>query len=168
MNIPDAWDVILVGDGAGSGWGAVGGGWACVMIEKGSLGRKVFHGAMNDCTVNLAEPMAYLAPLSWYVSKIDKDTRMRQVHILTDSSYVANRGNGETPDSRVHAVLWAAYGLLARQGLQLHWHWIPRESVELNRLVDTISREARIGYKKIDVEVEARKMGLNVDNCNAE
>lgn len=64
----DNYDLLLVGDGSGSGW-KLECGWGCVSIERSTLERRAWYGAMSAGTVNFAEMMAYLQPLCWYVSR---------------------------------------------------------------------------------------------------
>ena len=53
------WDVLIVGDGSGSGWnGACG--WCSILVDKLSRGRRVFYGAMNNGSVNVAETMTHI------------------------------------------------------------------------------------------------------------
>ena len=95
------WDLILVGDGSGSNWSKEAG-WAAISIEKATMERRAWYGAMNYGTVNFAEMMAYIQPLTWYTSKeIDRRTKTRQVafqkvHIFTDSKYCAEIGNSNS------------------------------------------------------------------------
>lgn len=164
----EKYDLLLVGDGSGSTWERHCG-WGCVSIERDTMARRVWHGAMNHGTVNFAELMAYLQPLVWYVQremkrrKEGKSVVMRQVHILTDSSYASNL-QGSPPDRRAghNVVLWQVFRQFTSQGVQIHWHWIPRESVELNRLTDAISKKARIHLESKDLVTESlERFSLN-------
>lgn len=144
------WDAVLVGDGSGSKFGQPIG-FACVLLTKDSMQRRVFHGAMNDATVNMAELLAYVAPLTWYANSVsdDEKLRVRHVHIITDSQYVQTRGeSGALPAKGKNAILFAAINAMERFGLRLHWHWINRDTVDLNKIVDEISKLARIEYTR--------------------
>jgi ribonuclease HI len=154
---PNEWDFLIVGDGSGSNWNYQSG-WASISIEKETLKRRAWYGAMNCGTVNFSEMMAYLQPLNWYVaaeanrrSKSGK-VRFRDVHIVTDSKYCRDRG--ESPDSapRRNSALWRVFDEFKRHGLLLHWHWIPRASVALNVYADKLSKEARLALKNSDVQ----------------
>lgn len=140
-----------MGDGSGSKWGNALG-WAAVLLERTSMERKVFHGAMNDGTVSMAEIIAYLAPLTWYAQKVGDRPKIYDVHIITDSQYVQSVGDGGKLTMRKHKVLWTAFGMFNRLGLKLHWHWLPAEhndktrSAGLNKFVDALSRAARVQY----------------------
>ncbi len=154
----ERWDLLLVGDGSGSTWERECG-WGCVSIERSTFERRVWHGALSHGTVNMAEALAYLQPLCWYV---EQEVRLRKqggkvavkhVHIVTDSSYLANVGTrgdaGLRPGN--NGPLWNVFRQFASQGLLLHWHWIPRESVELNRFADQLSKAARLNVKGTDL-----------------
>lgn len=159
-------DLILIGDGSGSKWG-YGIGWACVAIESGDHARRVFYGGANDGTVNVAEPLAYLIPLSWYAGKLEaaKLKGPRNIHIITDSEYVQQRGSREQSVlSGAHSVLWAAIEMLSRRGFVITWHWIERETYALNSFVDTMSKLGRVA-----VETDARQQAEVIETvyqCN--
>jgi len=150
------WDLLLVGDGSGSTWDRECG-WGCVSVERETMQRRAWHGAMNAGTVNFAEMMAYIQPLGWYVSrelqqrKHGKSVQVRHVHIVTDSSYVG--GLRASPDllSGPNGALWQVFKQFTAQGILIHWHWIRRESVELNQFADQLSKAARLNLKDKDL-----------------
>jgi len=146
------WDALIVGDGSGTGW-KMGAGWAAVLIDKYSGARKLFYGAMNTGTVTLGELFPYLHALSWYTGRdgpgrhrrreLQAVNRQMQIHIVTDSQIIATCGNN--PGSRrSHQELWAAFDEYRKRGFVLAFHFIERDRVNLNVLVDEISRQARL------------------------
>lgn len=152
-----AWDVLLFGDGSGSVWEQPCG-WASVSIERvapqtsGAAGpvRRVWYGALNNGTVNMAEALAYLAPLNWLVAQDEdrrKNTGMRRtahrIHIFTDSQYCRDSGNRAGRSLGKNSVLWAAFDVFKRHGYLIEWHWIRRDQVALNQYVDLLSKLAR-------------------------
>lgn len=150
------WDTVVVGDGSGTGW-KMGAGWAAVLIDKYSGARKLFYGAMNTGTVTLGELFPYLHALSWYTGKdgpgkhrrreLQAVGRQMQIHIVTDSQVVATAGN--RPESRrAHQELWAAFDEYRKRGFALTFHFVPREKVDLNILVDEVSRRARLDVEE--------------------
>lgn len=154
LKIPDAeWDLLLVGDGSGSKWG-YGIGWGCVSIEKHHEEEpRVWFGAANNGTVNLAEMFAYIPPLTWYAAQVAHERRHyvglpmhRRVHILTDSQYC--QGMGSTCDALIKAngPLWQIFRIFQRDGIFLHWHWRQRDDVALNVYADALSKAARIKF----------------------
>lgn len=143
------WDCLIVGDGAGSKWGLPVG-WSAVLLEKDAMVRRVFYGCCNDATVNFAELAAYLAPLTWYTAKVNHQRSQggslepRHVHIITDSQYVQQGGEDKKAIDRVsNSILFAAFALIQRKGFRLHWHWLRRESTQLNQFTDALSKIAR-------------------------
>jgi len=149
LNIqPDEWDLLIIGDGSGSNWTRESG-WASVSIERATLERRVWLGAMNRGTVNFAEMMAYLQPLNWYASaeltkrKKSGNVRFRKVHIVTDSKYCKEQGSRKLFTSKKNSVLWKIFDGFQRHGILLHWHWIPRDTVSLNVYADKVSKAAR-------------------------
>lgn len=152
------WDIILIGDGSGSNWSKEAG-WASVSIEKLTMERLVHAGMVSRGTVNFAEMMAYLQPLEWLASreadrrkKKTVQTRAYHVHIMTDSEYCRSTGTGAGRMMQKNAGLWAVFDVFARHGFVLHWHWIPRESCDLNRYCDKLSKMARKLVKKYNLQ----------------
>lgn len=145
-----SWDVLLVGDGSGTGWQDACG-WAAVLIDRESRGRRLFHGAMNVGSVNFAETMPYLQAINWYDQVGGGKDRLKQqgfirVHIITDSQVIANWGtraasSGDLP--RKHIMLWAGVRELRRLGYQFYFHWANRSTTLLNWTADLIAGLSR-------------------------
>lgn len=152
----DQWDLLLIGDGSGSTWERECG-WGCVSVERATFERRVWHGALSHGTVNLAEAMAYLPPLCWYVDRELKNRKagnkvtIRHVHIVTDSTYLANSGKRPTIAKRNgnSSPVWNVFRQFSSHGILLHWHWIRRDTIELNRFVDRLSKTARLHAKEV-------------------
>lgn len=141
------WDVLLVGDGSGTGWNDANA-YASVLIDKLTRGRKTFWGGNRYGSVNLAEMEAVLKPLIWYHNEYGKKRlkiRTPQIiHVLTDSQVTAGHGartaNPREPLPEVpHRPLWAAMREFARMGYQLEYHWAKRCDSDLNILSDLIA-----------------------------
>lgn len=147
-------------------------GWACVLLEHDAMERKVFYGAANDGTINIGELLAYLVPLTWYANKVfderkkSKRNDVRHVHIITDSQYAQSRGElGGIPVA--NSSLFYAFAFFNRLGIQLHWHWVERETVELNRYVDGLSKAARLMFKTTNLQtVVTDALNLTPEDCN--
>lgn len=169
LKIPDNWDVLICSDGSGNLWGHPIG-WAAVVIEKRSLQRLVFWGMANNGTNNVAELMGVIMPLTWFASElIRRDApkgRAWNIHIITDSEYVAGSGGGDAVTAPRNLALRGALALFERQGLVLNWHPIARESVELNRLVDRLSREARVLGTPLPVLANVAAAGITPETAN--
>jgi len=149
-----AWDIVLIGDGSGSNWSQEIG-WACVSFEKhivvGGIEKLVWYGGANRGTVNFAEIMAYLQPLTYFASREDdrrkagkSKTRAYNVHIITDSQYCRDTGRTRSAMVAKNSGLWSCLNALTRQGLVLHWHWLKRDSCQHNTHSDELSRKARL------------------------
>lgn len=151
------WDLLLIGDGSGAGWD-LGAGWACVLICRHDWSRKEFFGAMNCGTVSIGEAMPYLHALMWFGSDkgpgpaLEKICCMHrqklQVHIVTDSQATARIGQGEYRPSS-NRELWAAIFAFADR-YQLTWHFLRRESIDMNIYVDEKSRQSRLALSSVD------------------
>lgn len=149
------WDVLLVGDGSGSGWD-VGVGWSCIVIDKYTKTRKLIYGGGNTGTVNIAELMAYVHAMLWYSGHTGKELKKQnpgktiKVHIVTDSRVIVGQGVRTTSrslDGVANRALWACMNDLARQGYSFHYHWIDRMSNELNWAADQMAGRARISLR---------------------
>lgn len=152
-----AWDVILAGDGSGAGWQTPCG-WACVLIDRIYRGRQLFSGAVNKSSINFAEAMPYAQAITWYDNCVGKEL-MRQrgtlsVHVITDSSTVANWGCRATqlnePLPRKHIFVWAAIRELHRLGYRFTWHWHERVSSGLNYAADLVAGLANRNFAATD------------------
>lgn len=157
LEIPEDYDYLIFGDGSGLQWkDSVG--WASVSIERLTDERRVWVGSMNHGTVNVAEIMAYLQPLSYFLSteqtKRDNGEKIKtyKVHIITDSDYCRFMGNSFKGKSKVkNPALWSAFEIFKRYGFVLFWHWIPRASCDLNIYCDDLSRMARTHSKGYNI-----------------
>ena len=135
------WDVILVGDGSGSGW-AHACGWAATLICRRHQARRFFYGGMDCGSVNFAESMPYVQAITWYDAHhgkaLLKQLGMLRVHILTDSQVIAGWGTkamqGHSEIPRKHIGLFSAMREYRRLGYHCNFHWAPRMTrVELGR-----------------------------------
>lgn len=133
------WDYLLLGDGSGSAWGRPIG-WACVLIERRSGMRLPFYGACNEGTVNFAELMAYVMPLT-YIDTKRVSGKALDVHIITDSEYTQKNSHRLTPDK--NAGLIGAIQAFRRKGICTTFHWMRRNTHPITELVDDLSKKAR-------------------------
>ncbi len=152
------WDILLVGDGSGSNYNYACG-WGCVSVVRETFGRECWTGCMSKGTVNLAEMMAYIQPLSCFASREEARRkekgafcRILNVHIVTDSEYVRAQGASGDVLPRRNGAMWRIFEDFTRKGFILNWHWIPRDSVELNAFTDLLSKAARKLIKENDVQ----------------
>jgi len=140
------WDVLIIGDGSGSGWDTSCG-WCGLLIDKQTRGRRYAYGGMNAGSVNFAESMPYIQLLSWYDANGGKARLKEQgtlnIHILTDSQVVAHWGNRAMASAvdlpRKHIMLWAGLRELRRLGYMCTFHWSPRMTTQANWACDLIA-----------------------------
>lgn len=141
------WDYVLIGDGSGSKWDYEGA-WGCWMFERAKRDKpQPFFGSSNVATVSVCEMMAYVMPLLWL--KANRKIRPADVHIFTDSEYLVNVGSCRGA-RKANAELWHMFDQYTRVGLKLHWHWIPRDTINPNKFADAIAGEMRLAVKNRD------------------
>jgi ribonuclease HI len=133
------YDYLLLGDGSGSQWGYPIG-WACVLLERRSGEYRIFSGAANDGTVNFAELMAYITPLT-YIDTKRTSGKALDIHIVTDSEYTQSSAHKLSPDK--NAGLIGAINAYRRKGLNTHFHWLRRNSHPLTVIADELSKVMR-------------------------
>lgn len=152
LRIPDNWDAIMVGDGSGTKWSRAMG-WACTVIDRHSNNRMLTWGGAYPGTNNVAEIMAYVHAVSWYVGKEGFGHKWLQslpkgaspilnVAVVTDSEITANIGNGVTkPNS--NKAFWAAMKAFQMDGVLITWYHYNRALIGLNELADEVAGENR-------------------------
>lgn len=163
------WDLLIVGDGSGTGWGDACG-WASVLIDRRTRNRKLFYGAMNLGSVNLAEMMPYYQALAWFHNNHGK-ARLKErspllVHVITDSQVTALHGNRITNKHEglpkvAHRALWAGVQEFIALGYRLEFRWARRDTSGLNNLCDLIAGLSRRAIKDTEpsgVEGSANRM----------
>jgi hypothetical protein len=153
-NIPDTWDVLIIGDGSGSWWdGACG--WACTLIDRHLDRRRVFYGALSTGSIAIAEMLPTVHAMLWYdqfhgkarKSQLGRSTL--EVHVVTDND--ATAGHWETLTKNTHGAqklrrkrpLWNVLIQLERGGYIFHFHWVARDQIGLNQTADRVSKLSR-------------------------
>jgi len=158
----DRWDILIIGDGSGTGWKDACG-WAGILIDRAYHMRLLVDGAQNLGSINLAEMMPYLMGLiNYHEQQGKRQLKMRsplQVHIITDSQVTCYHGiaaaKPEEPLPKVsHRALWAGMRELGRMGYRIHYHWAERSTSMLNWASDLIAYLARKGVKNLEGEEE--------------
>ena len=149
--LPD-WDVLLVGDGSGSGaWHQeLGIGWASVAVDSGGE-RAAQVGALRDGNVSLAELSAAAHGLWHYhntvASRRQKLARALRVVVLCDNAQIVTEGNStrgaDWQLSRPDGPQWAFFNAVLARGYVATWRQIPRISLNLNWAVDQMAGQAR-------------------------
>ena len=139
LGIADPWHYIIVGDGSAQTWEHFAG-WASILIDSGDLIPQVFTGAMSAGTNIMCEMLAFIHPL-WKLASI-KRVEQAEVHIVTDCQPVQNSGNGKV-ERKKNREMWFMVDAFRRKGLNLHFHYIPRDTLSLNKLAHDLANAAR-------------------------
>lgn len=143
------WDYLLIGDGSGTTWEHECG-WASTLICRKSKNRKAFYGAMSEGTNIVAEIMAYLHPLLFLTtSKIPPKAGGHLVHIFTDCQPLVTCW--KTKDVRNNKLLWNLISQMQRLGFVFQFHWIPRDTYQLNQFADAAAGTARKSLVAVNV-----------------
>jgi ribonuclease HI len=160
LNIPDdGWDIAMIADGSGTGWGDCGG-WGGTLVEKLSRARRTFYGGTNCASVNMMEAMTFFHGLTWYHTKHGKDRLKRaggilQVRCLTDSRVTCSHAHQALVERTLpsaNVTLWAGLQALQGLGYNFSFHWIPRDNIALHWLADLMAGTARKAVKDINFE----------------
>ena len=147
------WDLVLFGDGSGSGW-AEPGGYASILIDRRTLARHIFYGAMVKASITTMEMLAHLTAIRYHFHKIRSAKQSPEAWrtvVFTDSAYVANMGNAQPTDTRKNGDLWAAFEWYTQYGYEFKFIWVPRNSTPLHALADDIAGKARRALMSADL-----------------
>ena len=147
-----AWDVLLVGDGAGTGAWTMGIGHACAVYDRQTQEESLVWGGWSGGSVIMAELMAFVQGL-WTFDKLYGAARRgsrptaQHVIILTDNQAICDQFVQARARRATHPEtmpIWAAFNALTSRGYSCEFRWIPRLSTAVHTVVDDISRRARI------------------------
>ena len=179
--VPDTWDVLIVGDGAGCWWDRPCG-WGCTLIDRHLNRRRAFDGGMSSGSIAIAELMPTVHAMLWYDEFHGATRKARlgrstlHVHVVTDSRTTVNHwdslreGGPKGVKIRKKRPLWNVLLQLGRAGYMFHFHWIARNTVGLNALADELAGEARdaiAGVKLKSSNNVERKLDVEIYNINA-
>ena len=155
------WDLIMIGDGSGSGADRACG-WSVAIIDRLTGLRRMLAGAQNLGSITIAEVVPYIMALDYFnivMRTPQHRTNMAlpfslDVHIFTDSSHTANAGKGL--HTRVkHGGLWASIAYFEEHGYKLTWHWFERDNpFKLHKLMDEMASELRERVLNIEQTTE--------------
>ena len=181
VGIPDTWDVLIVGDGAGCWWDRPCG-WGCTLIDRHLSRRRAFYGGMSSGSIAIAELLPTVHAMLWYAEFHGHDRKVRlgrstlNVHIVTDSATTAQHwttltaGGPSAIKIRKKRPLWNVLLQLERAGYIFHFHWIERDTVGLNALADEvagITRDAIAGVKLKPRDKVERRLDNEIYTVNA-
>lgn len=156
----DEWDVLIFGDGSGSRYGYAGG-WGSVVIDKVNK-PKILYGAISDTTVNVCELSPYVYSLLWYSRNAGKALQAHRtnllnfginIHLITDCRIIAEQGN-KLVVRDTNLPLWLAIDCYERYGYKLKYHWIERDTVEMNNVCDRLSKDLRLFVQNIELKLD--------------
>jgi len=132
-------------------------GYASTLVDKATYRNqadwKRFWGFGNLGTNIVAETMAYVLPLMYLISE-QKKLNARKLHIFTDCEHLLWSANNRMKRKR-NRQLWAMVDSFRASGLEITWHWIPRDTIELNKFGHNLANAARIAGKDLDKQVLA-------------
>jgi ribonuclease HI len=137
------WHYLLVGDGSCTGKWQYEAGFACTVINRENpTAFYTRHGGFDRGTNIVAEMMAYVLPLM-EISSLDKIS-VRRVHIVTDCEYLPKAALNLAWQQKANSELWTMIRAFKRKGLVLHWHWVPRDTIDLNKFCHDLANSARV------------------------
>jgi len=165
-----AHDLLLVGDGSGeAGWNSrIGLGWACVSVERASGMRALTRGAWSGGSIEFGELMAYFQALVHFDQTRGAALgaslgRSISVLVLTDNDVIcqqASRGLSGRLIEQATSPLWAGFQFLGRKGYSMQFRYIPRLSIRLNVLCDSLAEKNRKSLETVaeDLDVDLRTL----------
>ena len=151
VGVPE-WDVLMVGDGSGTGGWRMAGGWACVTIERQTDHRSLCWAAWSTCDIHIAELSAYLQAMIEFDQLRAKDVRRQlgrpiRVLVVTDNQPIVMQSTNGLIGGRVGGStnpIWAALRqIVTANGISMTFRFAPRRSTMLNVLVDRVAERAR-------------------------
>lgn len=146
---PQDWDLVLCGDGSGSGW-KTGGAYAVFLVDQCMPARDFLTGGCSHTTVNRMELSAYTEALAYHYHGLLEGSLKKipyNVWIFTDSEITAKVGEGVYA-RKANADLWHTIDWYESRGYRLNWRNIPRNSTDFHVEADDIAGEMRAGIIK--------------------
>lgn len=136
------WDYLIIGDGSATRWTHEAGWASWLLAREGDLCQH-FHGGFSCGTNIVSELMAVVHPLL-YLSGTNQPLSLRRLHVLTDCEYLTQAGPHREARKK-NRELWTVVDAMRQRGLRIAWHWIPRDTLIVNRYAHdaaNLSREA--------------------------
>lgn len=156
----DEWDVLLVGDGSGTGGWTMSGAWACVTVERESDHRSICWGGWSKADIFVAELSAYMQALIDFEETRAAEMRRRlgrpiRVLVVSDNDTIVKWSERAMSGVRVTGAtnsIWAALrDLVKGSGLSITWRFAPRRSTMLNVVVDQVCGRVRLVVQDPDL-----------------
>jgi hypothetical protein len=146
------WDVMMLGDGSGTGGWTMAGGWACVTVERESDNRSICWGGWSTCDILLAELSAYFQALVEFENTRGEVLRKHlgrpvKILVITDNQPIASQAPAALVGGKVGGntnALWAAIRHITQSsGISIQFRFVPRCAVMLNVLADQVCGRVR-------------------------
>lgn len=147
----DDWDYLIVGDGSGTTM-EHGCGSSSVLIERATMRRTEYGCTLSHGTNIMAELFAYVVPLLALThDKLKRSSRGARVHVVTDCQHLPMAWQHKHSRKK-NRELWRLLESFQRRGVVLQFHWIPRDTWDLNRYCDTAAGLRRRSQEPISTE----------------
>lgn len=156
------WNYLFMGDGSATGKWEYEAGFACVVVPRSDpTAFYTRHGAFSRGTNIVAEMMAYVLPLM-ELSAVGKIS-VRHVHIVTDCEYIPKASLNPQWQMKANSELWMMLRTFKKKGLVLHWHWLPRDKIDMNKFCHDLANSARVAMKGLAEENMAKHEFKTID-----
>ena len=154
------WDAVIVTDGSATTMDRPGG-WGAVLIRANRLERQLVYGGGSHSTNNVAEMMAVYWPLMLLMEEgVGKKMGGYRVHVISDSQYVVDglkQGSAVwTAKLKSNRSLWIAMHHAKRRGIIIVPHFVPRDTIDLNRLCHDLANVSRKRMLRDSVQEELK------------
>ena len=153
-------DYVLIGDGSCTGNWNYQAGWACVAINVQNNERQEVYGGANMGTNILSEMMAYIYAFHWLSRK--KESSTMYVDVFTDCEYVVQAAEN-SHRRKAYREVWHMVDAYKRSGMIIRWHWIPRDTLDLNQLSHNLANLARVAMKELGAQAIS---SMDVESIN--
>jgi ribonuclease HI len=180
LKIPDSWDILIYGDGAGNARNRPCG-WGWILVDRHNQRRKVEWGALGCGSIVTAELMPMIHAMLW---QIEYPGRIRaadlgrpvHVHVITDSQTtmahwrLLARGGLGAQKLRRRRPLWNSLDGFEGSGYVFDFHQIGRDQLALHILADWLSKQARADLVEFLQQQRDRRLpevARAVHGCNA-
>jgi len=165
-----SWDAILVTDGSATTFDNPGGG-AGVLFKRTEVQPQLCASAVSHVTNNAAELMAVFWPLFVLAERgLGAKNSGYVVHVISDSTYVvegitnlmSSEGTSWAMEYGSNRSLWLAMLGLKRKGIVMHAHYVPRDTIQPNKICHNVANHVRKQMKTAMAELYAQE---NVENA---
>lgn len=143
------YDLLLVGDGSGTGVGAPCG-WHCTAYDRQTGEVEEHFGGANGGTNNYAELAPYVHALWHYHTTSGgnepgfiPDLSPVRVAVVSDSEVTVRCGNGQYA-RRANGALWAAVEWFERNNYRLRWTHVRRNTNPFSKASDGVAGRVRV------------------------